>query len=124
MENNQHHAIYSPYLLQFYLYVVKVVFSFLPFQALPLDLDSPMAIKQRKRVSLWEEDSNNNEIVSNGDVVGEEVVDEGPNATLTVNEIVGDETLGDEIVDDAVLKERVKRTNIPRVIITGKRRLY
>ncbi|GJY47902.1 hypothetical protein Tco_0437858 [Tanacetum coccineum] len=46
----------------------------------------------------------------------QEVFDEGPNATLPVN----DETVGDEIVDDDVPKERVKG----RFKITGKRKLY
>ncbi|GJS57120.1 hypothetical protein Tco_0651904 [Tanacetum coccineum] len=118
-------------------------------QAVPFDLDSPMAMKLHKRennlmnwkwdeviviedlddnvregVSIWEEDNNNNKIVSDGVVVGEEVVDEEPNATLPVNEVFVDETASDDIVDDDVPKERVKRTNIPRFKITGKRRLY
>nr|GEV34579.1 hypothetical protein [Tanacetum cinerariifolium] len=64
------------------------------------------------------EEYNNNEIFSDGVVVGEEDVDEGPNATLPVNKVIVDETVGDDIVDDDVPKERVKRTNIPRVKIT------
>ncbi|GKA83170.1 hypothetical protein Tco_0789918 [Tanacetum coccineum] len=80
-------------------------------QALAFHLDSPMAMKLRKRennlmnskwdqviviedsddevdlfdtegISLWEEDNNNIDIVSNGVIVGEEVVDEIPNATV------------------------------------------
>ncbi|GJR10148.1 putative reverse transcriptase domain-containing protein [Tanacetum coccineum] len=39
-------------------------------------------------------------------------------------EIVRHDIVGDEIVDDGVPKERVKRTSIPYVKITGKRRLY
>ncbi|GJW90367.1 ribonuclease H-like domain-containing protein [Tanacetum coccineum] len=56
-------------------------------------------------VSLWEED-NNNGIVSNGAIVGEEVVDE----PATLREIVDEEIVGEEIVDDDVPKERVKQT--------------
>ncbi|GJV59872.1 hypothetical protein Tco_1465972 [Tanacetum coccineum] len=49
MANNENQVICSPYFLQFYLYVVNVIFMFLPFHALTFDLDSPMAMKQRKR---------------------------------------------------------------------------
>ncbi|GKC27393.1 hypothetical protein Tco_1034687 [Tanacetum coccineum] len=39
-------------------------------------------------------------------------------------EIVRHDIVGDEIVDDGVPKERVKRTSIPHIKITDKRRLY
>ncbi|GJS34189.1 hypothetical protein Tco_0532571 [Tanacetum coccineum] len=110
-------------------------------QALAFHLDSPMAMKLRKRennlmnwkwdqvivikdsddevdlfdsegISLWEEDNHNIDIVSNGVIVGEKVVDEIPNATVHVD----DGVIGGEFADDEVPKERVK--------ITGKRKLY
>ncbi|GJX90448.1 hypothetical protein Tco_0343774 [Tanacetum coccineum] len=66
-------------------------------------------------VSLWEEDNNKNNEIGTNDIIVDEIVDE---------EIVRHEIVGDEIVDDGVPKEMVKRTNVPRIKITGKRRLY
>ncbi|GJS77520.1 hypothetical protein Tco_0727401 [Tanacetum coccineum] len=76
------------------------------------DSDDGVDLFEWEGVSFWDEDNNNNnnnEICADGAIVAEEIVDvgayEGPNIGLPVN-------------------ERVKRTNIPRVKITGKRRLY
>ncbi|GJS93266.1 RNA-directed DNA polymerase, eukaryota [Tanacetum coccineum] len=74
------------------------------------DSDDGVDLFEWEGVSFWDEDNNNNnEICADGAIVAEEIVDvgayEGPNVGLPVN-------------------ERVKRTNIPRVKITGKRRLY
>nr|GEZ69816.1 hypothetical protein [Tanacetum cinerariifolium]GFA40447.1 hypothetical protein [Tanacetum cinerariifolium] len=67
-------------------------------------------------ISLWEEDNNNIDIVSNGVIVGKKDVDEIPNATVPVD----DGVIGGEFADDEVPKEWVKE----RVRITGKRKLY
>nr|GFA44982.1 hypothetical protein [Tanacetum cinerariifolium] len=61
------------------------------------------------------EDNNNNDIVSNGVIVGVKFVDEIPNATVPVD----DDIVGDVFTDDDVPKERVEE----RVKITGKRNL-
>ncbi|GKB35120.1 hypothetical protein Tco_0880062 [Tanacetum coccineum] len=74
-----------------------------------------------------EEDNNNDGIVLTGAIdvsntnlqstllfVIDEEANEGPNATLHVNEIVDEENVNDDVPN-----ERVKRTNIPRVKITG-----
>ncbi|GKD39978.1 hypothetical protein Tco_1260185 [Tanacetum coccineum] len=97
-------------------------------QALAFHLDSLMAMKLRKRekkldemedlfdsegISLWEEDNHNIDIVSNGVIVGEKVVDEIPNATVPVD----DGVIGGEFADDEVPKERFKE----RVKVSGKR---
>ncbi|PWA35864.1 hypothetical protein CTI12_AA605540 [Artemisia annua] len=120
--------------------------------ALPFDLDSPMMMKQRKRENnllnwKWDaviviEDSddevvlfdsegnkdNNDGTIPTAAIVGDEVVHEGPNeeqnATPPVNGNADDETDRDEILADDVPKLGLKRKNIPRVKITGKRRLY
>ncbi|GJX27685.1 putative reverse transcriptase domain-containing protein [Tanacetum coccineum] len=47
--------------------------------------------------------------------VVDEEANEGPNATLHVNEIVDEEIVGAQNVNDDVPNERVKRTNISRV---------
>ncbi|PWA94622.1 hypothetical protein CTI12_AA058220 [Artemisia annua] len=62
------------------------------------DSDDEVTFLSGKVFLFWEEENNNDGTISTGAI--------------------------DEIVDDDVPKERVKRTNIPRVKITGKRRLY
>nr|GEX80816.1 hypothetical protein [Tanacetum cinerariifolium] len=81
-------------------------------QALAFHLDSPMTMKLHKRennwkwdqviviedsddevdlfysegIPLWKDDNNNNDIISNGVILGEKVVDEIPNATVPVDD--------------------------------------
>nr|GEU80830.1 hypothetical protein [Tanacetum cinerariifolium] len=47
-------------------------------------------------ISIWKEDNNNNDIVFNGIIVGEKVVDEIPNATIPVD----DDIVGGVFADD------------------------
>ncbi|GJT54877.1 hypothetical protein Tco_0989931 [Tanacetum coccineum] len=73
---------------------------------------------------LWEEDNNkNNEIGMNNVIVD---VRANEDQMLNSLKLLVTKLLVriEEIVDDGMPKERVKRTNIPRVKITSKRRLY
>ncbi|GKD39273.1 hypothetical protein Tco_1259480 [Tanacetum coccineum] len=80
------------------------------------DSDDGWDLFYSEGISLWEEDNHNVDIVSNGVIVGEKVVDEIPNATVPVD----DGVIGGEFADDEVPKERFKE----RVKIFGKRKLY